>query len=71
MSANIPSAPPAYSQADESRARAIIQQALNDARGKNEDVELTSSQRVIIRSPNGARWALSVSNAGAVSATAL
>lgn len=35
------------------------------------DVELGPGEKLIVRSPNGARWQLTVSNAGTVSATAL
>lgn len=71
MNVNLPSAPESYSQSDESHFRGQLQQLLNAVRSGREDVELTSNQRVIIRSPNGARWALTVSNAGVVGATAL
>lgn len=71
MSVNLPSALSEYSQSDESHFRGLLQQLLNVMRSAREDVELTSNQRVIIRSPNGTRWALTVSDAGVVGATAL
>lgn len=39
-------------------------------RKKGSDVELTA-ERLIIRSPNGSRWQITVSNTGTLSAVAL
>lgn len=49
----------------------ILDRADGMNRKKLQDVELGPGERLIIRSPNGNRWVLTVSNAGAVSATAL
>lgn len=44
-----------------------------DARNlkRDQDAELAGAARLILRSPNGARWSITVSNAGAISAVAL
>jgi hypothetical protein len=41
------------------------------ARKHGQDVELTSPERLILSSPNGARWEIRVDNTGSVSAVAL
>jgi hypothetical protein len=40
-------------------------------RKRGTDVELGPAERLILRSPNGARWQITVSNTGVVGATAL
>lgn len=67
MSLNLSSPPPAYTLSDQASLRAQLQQAdaLNLKRGQ--DV----TGRLIVKSPNGAAWVLTVSNTGTVSATAL
>jgi hypothetical protein len=40
-------------------------------RKKRTDIELEPGAKLILRSPNGQRWQVEVSNAGAVSAAAL
>ena len=55
--------PPTWEQ-----ARGAIERAFRQVHHRNRDLELGDG-RVVIRSPNGARWAITVSNAGALSAT--
>jgi len=43
--------------------------ALN--RKKNADIELGQDEKLVIRSPNGTRYYLTVSNVGALSATTM
>lgn len=61
---NLASAPEAYSKADQAALRDEINRAdrLNVKRGQ--DIEMGNA-RLIFTSPNGTRYGLSVSNAGA------
>jgi len=63
-------APPAYSQVEENQFRALLGRELDVVLRSDRDVELVTT-RIILRSPNGFRWALTVSNAGALSVTAV
>jgi hypothetical protein len=67
---SLPYAPSAYSQSDENTARAEMQRELDRRHRRGIDIEL-ASDRLILRSPNGSRFALAVSNAGVLSAVAL
>lgn len=67
----LPNAPAAYDRFDQSQTRSIIESDLNKSRKSGENVELAPGEQLILRSPNGARWSITVSNAGALSATAL
>jgi len=64
-------APFAYSREDQDRLRTTLdaQDAAN--RKKAQDVEIAGAERLILASPNGSRWSVVVSNAGALSAVAL
>jgi hypothetical protein len=42
-----------------------------NTRKRDTDVEIAGSQRLILSSPDGTRWSITVSNAGAISATAI
>lgn len=59
-----------FSQRDEAETRNAISRTFSLFRRKGEDIELTRD-RLILHSPDGTRWALSVDNAGVVSASAL
>lgn len=48
-----------------------LEQKLAMAHRKGADVELGQDEKLILRSPNGSRWSITVSNAGTISATAL
>ena len=67
---NLGSPPPEYDPDNEAQTRSAIEQADQQSVKRGQDIELGKG-RVIIKSPNGARWFLTISNAGAVSATAL
>lgn len=60
-----------YDQQAEGRRNREIEQA--DARNlkRQQDIEFTSGMRLIMPSPDGTRWSLTVSNAGALVLTAL
>jgi hypothetical protein len=74
----LPQAPDKYDASNERQARGILEQADQGYFKKGQDVELvgqdgalTRSARLILRSPNGTRWSITVSNAGAVVVTSL
>ena len=67
---SIPYAPTDYNQSDQNTARTQIQRELDRRHKRGVDLELITD-RLILRSPNGSRFALTVSNAGALSAVAI
>ena len=64
-------APDAYSREDQDRLRTDLDKMDAANRKTGRDVEVAGSERLILSSPNGARWSIRVSNAGALSAVAL
>lgn len=66
----LPAAPATYQKADQDAAREEMRQADDQNRKTGQDIELTTD-RLILRSPDGSRFALSVDNAGTLSAVAL
>ena len=68
---SFPQAGPNYSAGGENQFREIV--ARRDAENfkKGRDMELARGEQLILRSPDGSRWAISVSDAGVVSAVAL
>lgn len=66
----LPTAPPNYSAGEEAQNRASIQRELDRKIERGVDIEMGEA-RVILTSPNGTRYALSVSDAGALSAVAV
>lgn len=54
---------------EENRNR-VLKQADAENHKRNRDVEIGNG-RLILTSPNGTRWNITVSNAGAISATSL
>lgn len=67
---SLPIAPGAYSVEDQRRTRAEVERMDKQNRKLRQDIEITS-ERFILSSPNGTRYVLTVSNAGALSAVAL
>lgn len=63
-------APAEYSMADQINMRAALVAADRKNLKSNVDVEFVDN-RLILRSPNGTRYYLTVSNAGVLGATAL
>jgi hypothetical protein len=59
-----------YDQSNENQAREEIRRADSENWKRQRDIEM-SSDRLILHSANGTRWAMSVSNAGATVWTAL
>jgi hypothetical protein len=68
---SLPRAPETYSKDDQDRFRKTLDQLDTQNRKKQQDVEIAGSERLILASPNGSRWSVQVSNAGALSAVAL
>ena len=65
-----PFAPAQYSQTDQNEARAELTREIERRHKRGADIEL-SSDRLILRSPNGSRFAVAVDNAGALSTVAV
>ena len=66
---NLPNAPATYSAADQGDLRSQIIQADKGNRKTTNDVDMKGC-RLYLYSPNGDRWQVTVSNAGAFSAVA-
>lgn len=68
---SLPRAPDKYEQrwATEVLRQLDLQTLNTHLRGA--DVELGPNERVIVRSPNGMRWAITVNDAGVISAAGL
>lgn len=62
----LPSPPKVYSQSVTARTNAELESADAENHKRNRDVEIGFS-RVILTSPNGTRYAITVSNAGVLS----
>ena len=67
----LPTPPVKYDQSFEAQRNAFIEQMDQQSLKRQTDIEIVTPQRLILRSPNGNRWQLSVSNAGALVITAL
>jgi hypothetical protein len=66
----VPTPPQTYTPVAEAQRNFLLENADRLNRKTNADVEISSS-RLILTSPNGTRYSVTVSNAGALSATAL
>jgi hypothetical protein len=67
----LPNPPAEYSQSFEAQKNAFIEQMDKQSLKRQADVEIVAPQRLILRSPNGNRWQITVSNLGVLVATAL
>lgn len=67
----LPVPPNRYDPSFEAQRNGFIEQMDSQSFKRQADVEITLPQRLILRSPNGNRWVISVSNAGAMVVTAL
>jgi hypothetical protein len=67
---NLPAPGAAYDQADEAAARRAMGQADKQNYKRGQDIELQPGQRLILRAPDGSRWRITVTPAGAVGAAA-
>lgn len=66
----LPASRSSYTQMDDQTARSMLERADAENHKRNRDIEV-SPGRLIIKSPNGTRYSIEVSNAGVISATAL
>lgn len=64
-------APPEYVQGEQNRHREDLRRMDQLNRKKGQDVEIAGGERLILTSPNGTRWSVGVSDAGAFTATAI
>lgn len=63
--------PQSYDQQNESETRAEIERADAQNRKRGQDIELGQTERLIMRSPDGTRWSITVDNIGDVVGVAL
>lgn len=66
----LPIAPGAYSRLDQVDLRRQLELAEQQNHKRNRDVEVGAA-RLILTSPNGTRYSITVSNAGVISAVAV
>lgn len=66
----LPRPTPRYDERDQTDLRAKLEQTDDENVKRNRDIEMGAA-RIILRSPDGTRYALTVSNAGALSAVAV
>lgn len=71
MNFNPAQAPAKYDQADQSRFRDLLRQFTKGVLRNDRDAELQPEARIILTSPNGTRYAFTVTNAGALTSVAL
>ena len=66
----LPNPTPQYYQRNAIEANRQIEQADRENRKVGRDVDV-GSDKLILKSPDGARWVISVNNSGTIAATAL
>lgn len=64
-------APGQYSQDAENRFREELNREISRARKRGADLEIAGQERLIMASPNGERWVVSVADDGTIAAVAL
>lgn len=67
----LPDAPAQYSARDQSSVRKALQEADQQNIKTRRDIYLVQGERLILKSPNGTKYALTVDNSGALSTTAV
>lgn len=67
---NLPPPTPAYDKTNESETRRILMVADQVNRKTTQDVEI-GKERLILKSPNGTRYSVTVDNSGNLSTTSL
>jgi hypothetical protein len=67
---NLPRPPIQYDATDQAQMRRALEQEDRSNRKTGTDLDV-GAQRLVLHSPNGARWSIVVSNTGAISAVAL
>jgi hypothetical protein len=68
---NLPTAPAQYSQRDQQDMRRELQRADAENVKRLRDVRLENGERLILKSPNGTLYRLTVDNAGALGTAAI
>lgn len=68
MALNVPSPAPVWSPAYQIRVNQALETNDISNRKKGTDIELGTAEKLYIRSPSGARWQITVSDAGAITA---
>jgi hypothetical protein len=71
MALNVPSPSSTWTPAYQIRVNQALESNDITNRKKNTDIELGLAEKLILRSPDGARWQITVSNTGVLGATAL
>jgi hypothetical protein len=66
----LPTAPDVYNATEANKMNLLIEQADGLNHKKNQDVEVGAA-RLILKSPNGTRYSITVDNSGNLGATAL
>lgn len=59
-----------YDERDQTEVRLLIERADDGNHKRNEDIEVGAA-RLILKSPNGTRYSITVNNSGAISAAAI
>lgn len=67
----LPTAPAKYDPQYEAQKNSLIELSDTQNLKRQTDLEIVAPQRLILRSPNGNRWVITVSNLGILTATAL
>ncbi len=67
----LPDPGPRYNQSEEARRNREIELADGKNLKRQQDIELVSGMRLIMSSPNGTRYSITVSNAAALVVTAI
>lgn len=67
----LPSAPLEYNTRDQANVRKALQEADQQNIKTRRDIYLVQGERLILKSPNGTKYALEVDNSGVLSTTAV
>jgi hypothetical protein len=72
VSLNLPSPSPTYDPKNEAQTRDTIAKADSDNQKKRQDFVVDPIyNRLILQSPNGTKWSLTIDNTGVISGTSL
>ncbi len=68
---NLPKPPAVYNQRDMMEARKLIVTTFAQTHSRQTNLEISVDQSLIMTSPDGTRWAVTIDNAGAFTSTAI
>lgn len=71
MTLRLPVPTPGYDPVREAEKNKLIEQADQVNHKRTADLEIVTPQRLILRSPDGTRWKITVDNSGTLSASTL